>query len=161
RINGGAATTASRCAAATCSPLSVASGITSSHWSAIWRASLMPEQDLDRWSALVGQRVGSSGITLSADATDELACYCADLSADARAGGASDAEAEALVVRALERSSVDELRGRHRAVPAIRSRLFERTPSRARRWWDDAVFDLRYALRAMPRQVAFTLAVVS
>jgi putative ABC transport system permease protein len=121
----------------------------------------MPDQDLDRWAALVRSRVEANGQTLSADALDELACYCADLYAEARSDGASEPDAEALVVRALERSSFEDLAGERRARPAMPSRLDERTMSRATRWWNDVVFDVRYALRAMRRQVGFTVVVVS
>jgi putative ABC transport system permease protein len=121
----------------------------------------MPEQDFDRWSALVRQRLASSGTTLSAAAIEELACFCADLYADARADGASDDEAETRIRAALERSAFDDLEAQRRARPATSSRLHQRTPSLVRRWSSDTLFDLRYALRAMRRQVSFTIAVVS
>jgi hypothetical protein len=41
------------------------------------------------------------------------------------------------------------------------SQLPDRAMSRAGRWWHDLVFDFRYALRTMRRQVAFTVAVIS
>lgn len=121
----------------------------------------MPESPLDRWTALIQQRAASLGRTLSTDAIDELACYCADLYADARDAGKSDTAAHALVVRALERSTFGELASRRRARWTMPSRLDDRTTNRLSRWRGDVVFDLRYALRGMRRSIGFTAAVVS
>jgi putative ABC transport system permease protein len=121
----------------------------------------MPEPLLDRWKTLVHDRVASLGRTLSDDVIEELACHCADLYAEARDAGDSDAAAHALVVRALERNSFDELGGRRRAQRTMPSRLEERTPNRLRRWSADVAFDLRHALRGMRRHAGFTFAVVS
>jgi putative ABC transport system permease protein len=121
----------------------------------------MPERDFDRWTALVQRHAASPGQTLPADVIDELACYCADLYAEARRRGESAAAAHDLVAGALARSPFDDLMRRTRARRVIPSRLDTRTASRAGRWWADAVFDLRYALRGMRRNVAFTIAVVS
>ena len=121
----------------------------------------MPEPTLDRWADLIEQRAASHGQTLSADVVDELACYVADLYAEAREDGASEAVACDRVAGVLERGAFDELTRRTRRRVVTASRLDERTPSRASRWWADAVFDVRYALRGMRRNVAFTIAVVS
>jgi len=121
----------------------------------------MPESDVDRWTTLVRRHAASLGPTLSTDVIEELACYCADLYAEARRRGESDAAAHEIVVRALERSPFDALTRRTRARRIRPSRLDERTANRVSRWWADAVFDLRYAVRGMRRNVAFTIAVVS
>jgi hypothetical protein len=121
----------------------------------------MPEPALDRWADLIEQRAASRGQTLSADVIDELACCLADLYAEALADGASEAVACDRVARVLERGAFDELTRRPRRRGVTASRLDERTPGRASRWWADAVFDVRYALRGMRRNVAFTIAVVS
>jgi hypothetical protein len=110
---------------------------------------------------LVHDRAASLGRTLSADVIEELACHCADLYAEARDAGESDAAAHAFVVHALERSSFDELAGRMRAQPTMPSRLEERTPNRLSRWSADMAFDLRHAVRGMRRHAGFTFAVVS
>jgi putative ABC transport system permease protein len=121
----------------------------------------MPEPDLNRWTVLIQRRAASRGQTLSTDVIEELSCYCADLYAEARDHGDSEAVACEAVARALERSAFDQLIGRTRMRRIGPSRLDQRTASRASRWSADAVFDLRYALRGMRRNVGFTIAVVS
>jgi len=121
----------------------------------------MPEPSLDRWKTLVHDRAASLGRTLSDEVIEELACHCADLYAEAREAGDSDAAAHAFVVRALGRTSVDDIAGHRRAQRIMPSRLEARTPNHLRRWSADVAFDLRHAVRGMRRHAGFTFAVVA
>jgi putative ABC transport system permease protein len=61
----------------------------------------------------------------------------------------------------LARGAYHEVAARRRAIAAGDSRLIERTAARAGSLWADLGFDLRYAVRGMRRQPAFSLAVVA
>jgi putative ABC transport system permease protein len=85
-------------------------------WSfAGWPEWNMRDSNLREWRKLVRGRAHRDWRELSSDVVDELACHLADLHAAALAGGASDAEARARALEALNDASLFELSRRPRA----------------------------------------------
>ena len=120
----------------------------------------MPEPDLTCWQDLVRRSSRTAGHRLSADAVEELASHLADVYAAERDRGRTEDEARAIAVAAAEHGAYADVVGCARAASAADSQLLDRVPSRASRLAGGLTFDVRYAVRSMPRQPAFTLALV-
>src|SRR4051794_21418599 len=99
----------------------------------------MPDDPVPHWRRLVEDALGEGGITLSADVVDELASHLADVYEAERRQGGSHVSALAAVDRVLRAASHSELEQVTRAVSPS-SRLVERRPSTAGRWWSDVRF---------------------
>src|SRR5262245_29395689 len=75
----------------------------------------MRDRELREWRRRVRERADREWRHLSLDVVDELACHLADLTAEARRRGASDAEAQHAAVEALNAASFLDLSKRPRA----------------------------------------------
>ena len=121
----------------------------------------MSDPTLDEWKRLVRQYGAGTARQLSREVVDELAAHVADVYAAERETGRSAGEARDAAVAVLARGRYDEVAPRRRAIDMRDSRLIERAAAHPGSLWSDIGFDVRYAVRGMRRQVAFSLAVVA
>src|SRR6266511_4259161 len=75
----------------------------------------MRDRELRQWKTLVRERADREWRELSLEVVDELACHLADLNAAAVRSGASEHEARAVALDALNAASFLELSKRPRA----------------------------------------------
>jgi putative ABC transport system permease protein len=118
----------------------------------------MRDPSREDWKRSIRQHTAGP---LPDDVVAELADHIADVYAAERAAGRSAADARDAAMALLAGGAYTELSSRGRVRSPHRSELLDRATPNPGSVWRDIGFDLRYALRTMRRQRAFTLAVVS
>src|SRR2546423_66136 len=109
----------------------------------------------------ISRHSAAAGDPLPDGVVDELADHIADVYAAERAAGRSAVDARDVAMALRARGAYDQLSPRVRVRSTNSSSLIERAGPHSGSIWRDIGFDLRYTLRSMRRQTAFTLAVVS